>query len=173
MSFSEQLMNTSPASTMGKKTPPTELPRSWFRTGHLIPTMPSSPESSHQLITDYEKPVGSLPPQPVFPMLGSYGVAAKHALFGPTRISNVKAVFHHSATDELSTPRGSKNLWPLLRSYKTDHVSSKLPSEIYSNASVDNRLWTQGPLTPDHCAWHHYQFLSGDNLLQHPSCSFN
>ena len=59
-----------------------------------------------------------------------------------------QAMFRHTASADLSTRCGSRNLWPLLRSYETDHASSTLPLKIYSNASSDPRIWSIGPPHP-------------------------
>ena len=84
-----------------------------------------------------------------------------------------QAMFRHTASAELSTPCGSRNLWSLLRSYKTDHASSTLPLKIYSTASSDPLIWSIGPLTPDSLAWHHYRSALGHHLIRHSLSPFN
>ena len=53
-------------------------------------------------------------------------VAAKLALRTHSHHQR-QAMFRHTASTELGTPCGSKNLWSILRSYKTDHASSTHP----------------------------------------------
>ena len=82
------------------------------------------------------------------PRLGRCVVVAKHAL--RTHIHQQRqTLFNHMSSSEINTASSSRNLWSLLRSYKTNHATSRLPLKIYSNASTDTRLWTKGPLTSD------------------------
>ena len=98
---------------------------------------------------------------------GSHRLLNTYSSMGSINIARPPGV--HTASTEISTTRGSRNLRSLLRSYKTDHASSRFPPNIYSNTSPDTRLWTKDPLTSDPLVWHNYQAGLGYHLLRHPS----
>ena len=63
------------------------------------------------------------------PRLGRCVVVAKHAL--RTHIHQQRqTLFNHTSSSEINTSSSSRNLWSLLRSYKTNHASSRLPLKI-------------------------------------------
>ena len=87
--------------------------------------------------------------------------------------SLTQRVSQEPAAEVSSNPSNLKRMWDYLRSYKTDHAKSSLPTQLYSNASKDKRLWTNGPLTTLAKTWHQYRSTLGQDLIGHKESPHN
>ena len=77
------------------------------------------------------------------------------------------------SVDVPTKPSNLKRMWDHLRSYKTGHAKSSLPTQIYSNASKDKRFWVNGPLSALAKTWHHYRSTLGQDLIRHKESPHN
>jgi len=57
------------------------------------------------------------------------------------------------------------SMWNYLRKYRNNHAKNSQPSQSYSNASTDTRIWKSGPATFNPLNWYSCKFALGHHLF--------
>ena len=60
------------------------------------------------------------------------------------------------------------SMWDYLKKYNNNHTTCSLPQKTRFNASLDKRIWKQGPAIFNPFNWHCFIFALGHHLFQHP-----
>ena len=72
-----------------------------------------------------------------------------------------------------------RSMWDHLKRYKSNHMTSSIPDQMYDYGSENPKsggmspLRKPGPLTPDPLVWHRFRFALGHSLIGHKESPYD